>query len=68
MQLWKVWCFPSRKLGERPKLEKSEEKEEEIKNVIKLNEITQKVKAKITKRIRIILELCTEFLVSKNMI
>ena len=31
-----------------------------------LNEITRKVKEKITKRIRIILELCNEFFVSKN--
>ena len=61
-----MWSFPSRKLGERPKLEKPEEKEEKIKNVIELNEITQKVKEKITKRIRIILELSNELLVSIN--
>ena len=44
-----------------------EEKQKKIENVIQLNELTNTVKEKITKRIRIILELCTEFLVSKNM-
>ena len=43
-----------------------EENEKRIENVIELNEIAKTVEEKITKRVQIILELCTEFFVSKT--